>query len=627
VKKRTRIAALIAGLIVLLIVGLIAALPAIVTLNRVKKDITETLTQAAGRPVTIHKLSLSLYPWLGIRLQGATLGNAPGFGQRPLARVADAVVEVRVIPLLHKRIVLRRVILTGLHFNLRTNKAGVTNWATLTHHAPRKSKAISTVQTSSNTPAFALLSAAGLSLKNATIDYRNAQTRAHDVLTHLSLRSGEIRPQRPVSVRLSGALETGGRPAFPFRLSADISYQGDTYTLNPVRFSVATLRGLGSFKLALAPGAWDAQGQIHIPRFAPRPLLRAFAISYTPTDKTVLRSAQADLGFHLTAGHLLISPLRLTLDHTVMTGRLSRAAHPQLYRATLAIDTLDLSSYLPLSKPAAGALKGGPRTPRAPAPPAQPLPPLIATLDVSRLALHGLDATHVHAHVVAGKGIVTLQPLSMDLYQGSLQGMAMAHLASPVPRWRMHARLQDVHVGALLHALQLFHGVSGRLDAKADLAGTGTTPVLMEKNLSGTLSGAMQKGALRGLDLDLIAKNPKLAAGSHRVKRLAGTAFSHLRFAATIAQGVLHMNRLSMHTSRATIGGHGTVVLTTKTLDYLLKVALASGLVIPVRVQGPIGHVRFRVSLNRLLKDSSHNGMGPALKSLKGRLRHFLGLH
>jgi hypothetical protein len=129
------------------------------------------------------------------------------------------------------------------------------------------------------------------------------------------------------------------------------------------------------------------------------------------------------------------------------------------------------------------------------------------------------------------------------------------------------------------------------------------------------------------MDLDLIAKDPKVAAGTHKVRKAAGTAFSHLHAGATVHHGVLHVSHITLHTTRAVVHGHGVVTLATKTVNTLLNVTFKSGLTVPVQVQGPAGHIHITVSLNKLFSDSSHNSIGSALKTLGGSIKSLLGFH
>ncbi len=626
-KKRTRLIAIAAGLLVVAVAAAVALLPGILALNQVKTRIAQILSQTTGRPVTIGKLSVTLFPWLGLRVDGATLGNAPGFGARPLARVARVDIEVRVLPLFRRQIVLRRVILTGLHLNLDENRAGATNWATLIHSPAAKPRSPAAARAERHeAPAFVLLHAAGLSLRDALIRYRNVRTGSADTLSGLSLRVGAIAPGQPVAVGLHGLLKIAGHPAFPFRLSTQALYRAPQLTLSSLRFSIATFKARGHMGIDNTPTAPSARGELIVPPFAPRPLIAALGLHYQPRAATVLKRASATVGFRWSPAALRLALLHLTLDHTTITGRITRVARPLSYRARFVIDRLRPLPYLPAPSTAAAP-------PPSPSPGPTPVSssafnaPLTATLACGRLRLHGLLATNLHAVLHAAGGRVTLKPMTMDLYQGRFAGAVEATLHPAPATWRLQAKLAHVEVSQVLSALHVFPAFSGALDARAHLHGSGVTLAAAKQTLSGRLTAAIPNGMLRGVDLDLIAKDPKALAGAHKAHAARGTRFSGLHASATVAHGVVHMNTLTLHTTRAVIHGHGDLALATDSVNSLLEVALPSGFVIPVRVAGPPGHIRFNISLNRLFSDSSPNNVGSTLKTLGGALKHAFGLH
>lgn len=624
-KKRTRVIIIAAGLFAALLGAGIALLPALVALNQVKAEIAERLSQATGRSVTIKRMSLALYPWLGIRLDGATLGNAPGFGRKPFAQVDDVLLEVRVLPLFARHIVLRRIVLTGLRLNLEKARSGLSNWASLTHHAGKPPRRPVPAPHPHEPPALALVRAAGIAVTGATVRYRNLQTGSDYEVSRFSIRSGVVRPGAPVALRLSGRLHLGVRPPIPFRVRVRAVYRAPTLTLAPLHVDVAGLVVTGHLTATHAADGFHATGALTIPPFAPRPVLAALHVAYVPRDPKVLTRVAGAFSFALTPRSLQLAPLHLTVDGTAVSGHIARTAHPLLYKAHLVIGALRPLPYLPAPSassaavpapiPASGATSGAAQL------------PLQANLLIQSLRVHGLTATQVHARIQASGGTVDAQPLTLGLYGGTFVGGLRARLGGHQRPWRLHAQLQNVDITALLRALHLFPEFAGRLDADTHLTGRGLTLAEAERTASGQIYAAIPQGSLRGLDLDFIARDPRAAVGNHKAKKVAGTTFSHLHASATVAQGIVHLHALSLRTSRAVIRGQGDVTLVTRAVNLLLNVALPSGLVVPVRVHGSPGHMSFGVSLNRLLGGSSPRALGSAVKSLGNRLEHLFGGH
>jgi AsmA protein len=322
---------------------------------------------------------------------------------------------------------------------------------------------------------------------------------------------------------------------------------------------------------------------------------------------------------------LRIYPLVLTVDQTTARGRVDADWHTHRYQADLVVNRLDVDSYLPAATvPATPSSAPVPATSAASA---VSNTSLRAHLRLGTLIVHGLTLTAVDARMQVAGGRVLLAPVSADLYGGTAAATLTATITSPTPMMRATGRLRGVHVGALLRALRLFPVLSGRLAARTQLAGRGMTVMALERTLSGTVRLAIHQGTLTGLDLDAIGQEARQLTGAHRVQRQVGTAFHDLRASAVITNGVVHTQDLVIRTAHAVGQGTASVNLPAKDLNALLTVALPGELAVPVRVQGPFGHVRFRVALGQLFtQPGAAQRLGTAAKTLGNGLKRLLGL-
>ncbi|MHB1566139.1 MAG: AsmA family protein [Acidiferrobacter sp.] len=621
--KLSRIAAVAAALLVLVVIGIVA-LPGLLALNNVKNEVAQTLGRATGRAVTIGQLHLALFPWLGIRIDGATIGNAPGFGRRPLAHVDEALIEVRLLPLFARTIVLRRVVLTGLTLRLEKNAQGRSNWSTLTTIVhPRHPVSAAEAH---EAPAFALLRAAGITLRDARVRYRDARTHARYTVSDLSLTAGTIVPGRPVRFAVRGVAKVGGH-SLPFAAHGSVADNGGTTVFSPLTMQLANVRAHGEVHATTTTSGLHVTGALTVPVVTPRPLLAALGVVVNPRDPRALTHVSGHFAFQYALSRLRLRPLVVTLDHTTARGRIDADLRTQRDRVDLIINHLDVDHYLPaaMAPAAPSPAVSSPPPPTAPPPPTTALR-LHGHLQVGTLVVHGLTLTAVNAGMGVAAGTLRLAPVSAHLYGGTATAALTAQTAVPSPIVRVQGQLTGVHVGALLGALHLFREFSGILTAQAHLHGRGTTMAALEKTLSGTARMDIRHGTLWGLNLDIIGKDPRAATGTHRAQRRAGTAFGSLRASAVIVHGVVQTHNLVIHTARAVIHGAGTVSLAKKSLNYLLTVALPSGIAVPVRVQGPFGHIHFNVALGHLFV-LPNMGAKSGAQALGDRLKQLLGLH
>lgn len=131
-KSVVRIVVIVAGVVLLLLVGLFAYLKFVFDPNDFRERIGTLVQTQTGRSFSIDgELGLSVFPWVGVEIGGARLGNAEGFSERPFARIRSAEVRALLMPLLSGRVEVDRVTLDGLELNLERNRSGADNWSDL----------------------------------------------------------------------------------------------------------------------------------------------------------------------------------------------------------------------------------------------------------------------------------------------------------------------------------------------------------------------------------------------------------------------------------------------------------------------------------------------------------------
>ena len=77
--------------------------------NDFREEISNTVKNQTGRDLTIDgDISLDIFPWLAVEVGKASLGEAPGFGDEPMASFERASFSVRLLP-----VILRQEIVVG----------------------------------------------------------------------------------------------------------------------------------------------------------------------------------------------------------------------------------------------------------------------------------------------------------------------------------------------------------------------------------------------------------------------------------------------------------------------------------------------------------------------------------
>ncbi|WP_187830072.1 AsmA family protein [Siccirubricoccus phaeus] len=131
-KRRIWLRWVLLGLAVLVVVPVagVAVLLATLDLNAQKPRIAAAVRQATGRELTLAgpiSLKPSLVPTLAV--EQVALANLPGGSRPQMLEVRQAELELALLPLLSRRVEVRRLVLVGPDIVLETDKDGRPNWA------------------------------------------------------------------------------------------------------------------------------------------------------------------------------------------------------------------------------------------------------------------------------------------------------------------------------------------------------------------------------------------------------------------------------------------------------------------------------------------------------------------
>lgn len=210
---------IIIKLLAVLIVVLLLALAAIIFTfdpNNYKDTITAQVEKQTGRDFVIAgDISLSVFPWIGIKVEEVKLANAEGFSDEPFARMSQLDVKVMLLPLLSRELEVDKVRLHGLFASLEVDKDGNNNWSDLVkQEKPEKPELPSTEQPPSESteageqaPVIAALAINGVELVGATVIWADAQNNVHSRLSDFDLTTGAIRFNEAVDILLDANIK------------------------------------------------------------------------------------------------------------------------------------------------------------------------------------------------------------------------------------------------------------------------------------------------------------------------------------------------------------------------------------------------------------------------------------
>ncbi|MDH3413666.1 MAG: AsmA family protein [Gammaproteobacteria bacterium] len=232
--KRT--AAVVSGVLVLALAVTIAV-AWLFDADAYKPQIEARVQKEIGRALSIKgKLSLSLFPGLGLDVGRTVMRNPPEFNGGAFAEFESMSIRVKLLPLLRGNVEVDRLVIDGLSVHLVHSAAGQHNYDDL----------LARGKTPGGTQPAAL-ALGGLTLKDASLSYEDRQTGKTLRITDLQLRAGAFSAPGLVPIAAgftfkNSSFDAEGHASIDTELFIDPSSQ--SIGVRPFAMSVG-LRGSG----------------------------------------------------------------------------------------------------------------------------------------------------------------------------------------------------------------------------------------------------------------------------------------------------------------------------------------------------------------------------------------------
>lgn len=275
----------IAGALVVLVALAVVLLPRFIDPNQFRGRIADEVQKLTGRTLAIKgDLKLTVFPWLGVSLQGVELGAGPGFGPEPMVSVGDAEVRVKLLPLLSRNVEVGTVVLRQPVLRLGRDKAGKFAWDDmLQKFSGGKAQSAPPAQ-QSQTPqaqgsAVQQLNIGGLSISGGQLYWTDAQAGQKATVRDLNLEVGSIAPGSSVPVDFSCAFEANEPKAkgqIKVKTVATVSADGAKAQADKLALSLK-LDELAQGSQSLA-GTVDVGGDVAVDMAASQANLKGFKL-------------------------------------------------------------------------------------------------------------------------------------------------------------------------------------------------------------------------------------------------------------------------------------------------------------------------------------------------------------
>ena len=645
-----------ASLVVLVIAVLLIA-PAFIDIRDYKPQLEKKVAEATGRPFSVgDDLNLSLFPWAGISFSDLRLGNTPGFSEKELVTVKSFEVRVKLLPLISKDIQVKRFILNEPKITLVKNKNGQVNWAQPAG-AKEKSAAEKTTKASESEAAESGLPIKDLtigefSIKNGSITWIDHAADTRKEITAVNLKLKDVSLERPVGLSFSASLDNQ-----PLSIDGTVGPVGKDFkqATIPLDLDLKALAELalklnGSVKNPGAKPSFDLA--VDIKPFSPRKLVAALGQDFpvATTDPKALDQVALKANLKGSQTKVAITNGMLNLDESTLEFSLNASdfSRPNL-AFKMNLDRINLDRYLP-----PGSDKPAPTGKPAEKKPTdyKPLRKLIldGQIKIGQLVVSKAKIEDMLVHVIAKNGIINLNPLKLNMYQGKVSGIGKLNVQQDTPRMNMDLDVADIQAGPLLKDVLEKDILEGVANADVNLSMSGDQPALIKKTLNGSGQVRFNDGAIIGIDLAGMIRNVKAAFGlAQKASQRPRTDFAELNAPFSIKQGLVHTPQTSLKSPLIRVIAAGDANLVNETLDFRVEPKVVatikgqgdaeqrSGLMVPVLVSGTFSDPKFTPDLAGIAKkqlEQTIMGAGKGDKPMdkesledtaKGVLKNLLG--
>ena len=618
---------IVAGGVIVLLVLAMVIVPLVVNLNSYKPEIEAKVTEITGRSFKIGgEIKPSVFPWIGVGLSDLHFGNPPEFKEKDMISVGSFEVRIKLLPLLSRHLEIKRFVIKNPRINLGKDKSGHANWEGLggSSAAPASQsqpKPAPQPESGGGLP-IESLKADEFAIDNGQIQWVDQLSGSRHEVKDINLNLTDVSFDKPIQVAFRAVVENQ-----PIALDGSVGPLGKEPGQSPVNVNLVS-ELLAIIKINIK-GRIDHPAHapsmdlnMEMASFSPRKLLAALKqpLPFAPADAQVLNKMALSCKLSGTADHISIDQGKLALDDSRLqfSAQAKDLGKPDV-KFNAELDHIDLDRYLPPPPPEEEAAKQK----KAPAgsPTAKtdyaPLRKLILDghIQVGELKVKNARMQKIDIRATARNGVVRLDPLTMDLYNGHLAATSVLDVQKERPQSTLKLNLSSVQAGPMLKDFLKKEYLQGLLNAAIQLQFSGDQPDVIRKTLDGKGDLKFTDGAIIGIDLANMVRNVGSAFGlAEASAEKPRTDFSELLLPFSVTDGVARIDGTRLTSPLLRVTAAGKADLAREVLDLRVEPkfvatlvgqgdtkAQRSGVQVPVLISGTFNKPKFEPDLKAML--------------------------
>ncbi|MDH4233854.1 MAG: AsmA family protein [Gallionella sp.] len=256
---------------------------------------------------------------------------------------------------------------------------------------------------------------------------------------------------------------------------------------------------------------------------------------------------------------------------------------------------------------------------------------LDGSLRVGSLKAMNVKTTQLRVDVKAHNGLVNVNPMSVNLYQGSAKLSASVNAAPATPNFAVSGNLTGINVAPMLKDAADLDIAEGKGNITFNLTTQGNMVSALKKALDGSMAVNLEEGAIKGINLPKLVQGVQKLGKSSKMETMGvnkdeKTAFSEFKASFKVNNGVARNDDLAVKAPMLRITGNGDIDIGNDSLNYTTKVTMSKTegggtATLPVYLSGPYTALKFKVDYGAMISDVAKQKVDAKVEAKKEEIK------
>jgi AsmA protein len=388
-------------------------------------------------------------------------------------------------------------------------------------------------------------------------------------------------------------------------------------------------------------GSPQPKAALRVAEFSLKELMQALDIEPPATaDASALSRVSFSANAAVGEDSIALDSMTLELDDSTMVGSLSLPITANgAIRFDLNVDAINLDGYMaPADATATTAEESGDDIEI----PVDMIRELNASgsFKIDRAFLSGMEFTNLELGLQSSGGILRLNPLAAELYDGTYNGDVRIDASQDIPSISVNEKLAGVNLASLAKAMFEQENISGTINGSFVLSGAGRNLAAIRQDLDGNMALELIDGAWEGTDVWHQLRTARAMFRQEPVPEPdlpARTEFTSVSATGTVTDGIFENDDLLAKLPFLQLTGNGIVDLPAAQVNYSVearvfdKPELMSGIteaeladftktVVPIKITGSLASPSVRPDIEAVFRQQVEGAIEEQTEELKSRL-------